>query len=328
MENRLDKYFEHYLDNYVFLELMPHYIKRERLDFMRNVPMPIAKEYLKKLAGDEGIRFQYFVEGMIAVIGIAPSFKYAPQYINFLKYVNGDISSSIVSIGIEMAKKEQLERAAIQLRAALRIDENNPDAIYNYMLVCRNLYSVSDDEDYVFDFKAEVFDLLTQLQKIRPEFAMTYYFLGFAHVNAGRYAAADAAWRKFISLSGPCDEYDEIKERLDELKIPVKIEEGYTNIIDGHWERGLAILEKYKDEPALREWWPLYYYLGVGYSRTEHYEKAIPMLLEAFEQNPSGAEILAELVIANNAVGDEVSAEKYRKKLELVRKRKRKESEE
>lgn len=38
MNNRLDKYFSEYLDQFVFLELMPEYVKRERLDFMRNVP--------------------------------------------------------------------------------------------------------------------------------------------------------------------------------------------------------------------------------------------------------------------------------------------------
>ena len=65
MIDRLDKYFKKYLDNYVFLELMPHYIKREHLDFMRNVPMPVKKEYLKELAGKDEIHFQYFIEGMI-----------------------------------------------------------------------------------------------------------------------------------------------------------------------------------------------------------------------------------------------------------------------
>ena len=44
MIDRLDKYFKKYLDNYVFLELMPHYIKREHLDFMRGVPMPVKKD--------------------------------------------------------------------------------------------------------------------------------------------------------------------------------------------------------------------------------------------------------------------------------------------
>ena len=56
MNNRLDKYFSEYLDQFVFLELMPEYVKRERLDFMRNVPMPIKKEHLKELAGEEGGR--------------------------------------------------------------------------------------------------------------------------------------------------------------------------------------------------------------------------------------------------------------------------------
>ena len=71
----------------------------------------------------------------------------------------------------------------------------------------------------------------------------------------------------------------------------------------------------------LKGWWPLYYYLGVGYNRTGRYKEAVEALREALKDNPSGAEILAELVIANNALGDEVNAEKYKKKLDLIRER-------
>ena len=68
------------------------------------------------------------------------------------------------------------------------------------------------------------------------------------------------------------------------------------------------------------QWWPLPYYLGVGYNRTGRPLEAVQMLKQALAENPSSAEIMAELVMAHNALGDEVNAEKYKKKIELVKK--------
>lgn len=320
MDNRLDKYFSEYLDNYVFLELMPEYVKRERLDFMRNVPMPIKKEYLKELTGENGVKFQYFIEGMVDLIGIDPGFRYVTQYVNFLRYVNKNMAKNLTSIAIGLAKEKKLNHAAILLRAALRIDGRDPDALYNYMLVCRNLYNEGEDDEYIADFKAEVFESLLKLKDVRPEFHMTYYYLGYAYINAGKYGDAWREWQKFMELCGPGEERSEISNRLRELEIPVKVEQGYMDVVNGRWEEGLAVLEAYKDEDTLKGWWPISYYIGVGYSRTGRHREAIEILKKALFENPSGAEIMAELVIAYNAVGDEVNAEKYRRKIEVVRK--------
>ena len=198
------------------------------------------------------------------------------------------------------------------------MEPDNVDALYNYMLVCRNLYLESDDKQFVTDFKTEVFESLIRLQELAPDLDKTYYYLGFAYLNAGKYRDAQIAWDRFLKLSGPCSERMEIRDRLKELEEPVKIEKGYELVIGGRWNEGLSILEQYKDTKHM-EWWPLPYYLGVGYSRTGRYDDAVAMLKEALKGDPSGAEIMAELVIAYNALGDEVNAEKYKKKMDLVR---------
>ncbi len=318
MNSRLDKYFVKYLDEYVFVELMPDYVKRERLDFMRGVPMPVKKQYMAGLSENRGIEFKYFTMGMVNIIGINPSFKYTPQYTNFLNFVNNNISASVTNIGINLAKSDMLDEACIVLRAALVIEPSNADALYNYMLVCRNLYNRSDDPDYTADFKMEVLESLLDLKELIPEFSMTYYFLGYAYINAGSYKEAHDTWEEFMRLSAPGKEQDEIKERLELIETPVRIEEGYKDIINGRWEEGLSILEDYRATDNM-EWWPLPYYLGVGYNRTGRHREALTMLKKALEGNPSGAEIMAELIIANNALGDEVNAEKYRRKLELLK---------
>lgn len=91
-------------------------------------------------------------------------------------------------------------------------------------------------------------------------------------------------------------------------------------VIGGNWQEGLAILEEYKST-SMMEWWPLPYYLGVGYSRVGRSSEALEMLKKALEGNPSSPEIMAELIIVNNALGDEVNAEKYKRKLEIIRSR-------
>jgi tetratricopeptide (TPR) repeat protein len=319
LNDRLDKYFAKYLEGYVFLELMPDYVKREHLDFMRHVPMPVKKEQVGGLTGDQGIEFKHFTMGMINIIGINPSFQFVPQYVNFLKYINNNIEKAMVLIGIEQAKALKLELACITLRAALVIAPDNPDALYNYMLVCRNLYLDSDSNSYITDFKTEVLESLIKLKEVVPDFDKTYYYLGFAYINAGKYSEAKTEWNKFIRLSGPCRERLEIRGRLAELEDPIRIEQGYNDVINGNWDEGLEILETYIDTDKM-DWWPLPYYLGVGYSRTGRYKEALEMLKQALQGNPSSAEIMAELVIVNNALGDEVNAEKYKRKLDILRK--------
>lgn len=319
MSKRLDKYFFTYLDEYVFLELMPEYVKREHLDFMRNVPMPVKKEQVETLVEDQGIEFKHFTLGMINIIGINPSFQFAPQYINFLNYVNKDIVKAIVLVGIEQAKKGDLERACISFRAALEIAPDDQDALFNYMLVCRNIYDGSDDIDRIKDFKEEVFEILLKLEALAPYIDMVHYYLGFAYLNAGKYSEAHLQWERFMELSKLEAERNEIEKRLNELREPVLIEQGYTEIINGNHDEGLAILEKYIDTEHMK-WWPLPYYLGMAYNRTGRFEDALAVLKKAFHGNPSSGEILAELVIANQALGDEVNTEKYRKKLDIIRK--------
>ena len=318
MNDRLDKYFAKYLDDYAFLELMPEYVKRERLDFMRRVPMPVKKKQVGTLAGNQGIEFKHFTMGMINIIGINPSFQFVPQYVNFLNFVNKDIVSAIVMVGIEQAKGMDLELACITLRAALVIDPDNVDALYNYMLTCRNLYLESDDNAYITDFKTEVFEALLRLKELAPEFAMTYYYLGFAYINSGKYQEAQQEWEQFLKLSSPGEERIEIRDLLRDIEEPVRIEHGYQCVIGGQWEEGLTILESYKNTEKM-DWWPLPYYLGVGYNRTGRPQEAVQMLRQALQGNPSSAEIMAELVLAHNALGDEVNAEKYKKKMDLLK---------
>ena len=317
MNDRLNRYFSGYAEDYAFLELMPDYVKKERLDFMRGVPLPVKSKYVIGLAGEQGIDFKYFTMGMINILGIDPDFEYASKYAMFLKYINPQIQKVIVDVGVGLAQTSHLDDACITFRAALRIDPDDLDALYNYMLVCREMYQKSDDNSYIADFKQEVLETLLHMKDVHPDFPKTYYYLGFAYLNAGQYAMCEREWREFLSRSGPCPEKSEVENRLEGMEDAVLIERAYRDVISGNWEQGLRGLENYK-ETEMMEWWPLSYYLGVGYNRLERFEEALEMLKIAVRKNPSSPEICAELVIANQGLGDEVNAEKYRRKIEIL----------
>lgn len=317
MNDRLNRYFSKYADDYVFLELMPEYVKKERLDFMRGVPLPVKRRFAIGLADQQGIDFKYFTMGMINMLGIDPAFEYTSKYVMFLKYINPSIGRIIVDVGIGLAQTGHLEDACITFRAALVIDPDDLDALYNYMLVCRDLYEKSEDNAYTADLREEVFETLLHMKEVEPDFPKTCYYLGYAYINAGRYSMAEHEWREFLQRTDPCPERTEIEARLDEMDDAIIIERAYSDVINGNWEKGIRSLEAYKGTEMMDEWWPLSYYLGVGYSRLGRYEEALEMLKIAVVKNPSSPEICAELVMVNEALGDEVNAEKYRRKLEI-----------
>ncbi len=317
MQSRLNQYFQKYSEEYMFLELMPDYIKRERIDFMRGVPIPVKKGAITDLTGQQGIEFKYFMMGMINMIGIDPSFEYTSKYVKLLQHINRSIETIIMDVGIGLGEAQHLDEACITFRAAVVMNPDNMDALYNYMLICRNMYAASDDSKYIADFKQESYETLLHMREVDPNFDKTYYYLGYAYANAGRYSMAKREWEIFLEKTRPGDEYNEIRMRLQEIKEAVRIERGYSDVMQGEWDSGLAILEEYKDTD-LMEWWPLPYYLGVAYNRMERYSEALEMLRRAVKGNPSSPEIAAELVMTHEGLGDEVNAQKYRRKMEIL----------
>ncbi len=97
----------------------------------------------------------------------------------------------------------------------------------------------------------------------------------------------------------------------------MRIEEGYNKIISGRFEEGEDILSEYKDSPY-KDWWPLWYYLGLLRWSLERPRKPWKILRAALKLSPSNQETMKELVRAYEQLGDEEMAEKYRKKINIV----------
>jgi tetratricopeptide (TPR) repeat protein len=184
---------------------------------------------------------------------------------------------------------------------------------------------------YIGNFKAESMDAFEVLTMMHPDFAMGYYFLGYAYLNMGLYLKAKLTWDDFMRLSSSADDdqsgldYDQLEDlrheisgMLLDLDEPVEIEKGCNRIMGGDFAGGKDILEKFT-EGRYENWWPLWYYLGVAESALGNTEAAIADLKRVLTLSPSNTDVMDELAVLYEAIGDQVNAEKYRNKIKVVR---------
>lgn len=184
---------------------------------------------------------------------------------------------------------------------------------------------------YIGSFKAESMDAFEVLTMMHPDFAMGYYFLGYAYLNMGLYLKAKLTWDDFIRLSSSADDdqsgldYNQLEDlrheisgMLLDLEEPVEIEKGCNRIMGGDFAGGKDILGRFK-EGRYEKWWPLWYYLGVAESALGNTDEAIADLKRVLVLTPSNTDVMDELAQLYEAVGDQVNAAKYRNKIKLIR---------
>lgn len=111
---------------------------------------------------------------------------------------------------------------------------------------------------------------------------------------------------------------EEIAERLVALEKPVEIEKGYNLVISGRYEEGIRALSPYK-EGEFASWWPLWFYLGTAYGELGETEEAIACFTEVLKYAPSNIESMEELVKLYEKTGNAEKAEKYKKKIGVVK---------
>lgn len=141
---------------------------------------------------------------------------------------------------------------------------------------------------------------------------------------------------------------EEIRMRLDSLKEPVEIEKGYNMVLSGRYAEGIEKLSEYK-EGKFADWWPLWYYLGVAYNQLSEIEarsrigsdgsetgeacegdgnivngrdfaqKAAEHFLHVLKLSPSNIETMEELVGLYRRLGDTEKADKYERKIRVVK---------
>ena len=241
----------------------------------------------------------------------------------------------LVSEGAHSADTGDLEDACLMLRAALRIEPKSREALYLYARVCKEIYEAESadgmgDEEKTGLFKAESSETFEILTMIHPDFAMGYYFLGYAYLNMGLYLKAKLTWQDFLDKSAGSELEthemdddllaslrDEISERIEELEGPVEIELGCNQIMGGDFAGGRDTLKRFT-ESRYSEWWPLWYYLGIAEASLANAEGAIEAFRKVLQLSPSNTDAMEELVHIYEATGDTVNAAKYRNKIGIV----------
>jgi len=106
----------------------------------------------------------------------------------------------------------------------------------------------------------------------------------------------------------------------------VYIEEGCNDVMAGRFEDGIKKLETFLDDDYSK-WWPLHYYLGVAYERCGRTDDAIERFKQVLKMNGSHLETMEELYAIYSSAGDEAGANKYRKKMAIIRKQLEEEAE-
>jgi tetratricopeptide (TPR) repeat protein len=317
------------MDDYIFRDLSDAFFKNTAVvELMHNVSVPFRREDLLEEAtkganeSDE-IPIQVLMENMTCVIGMDPHFRYSEVYVAFLLHTMGkNVGHTIAKSAKKYAQNGMYEDAVIRYRASLACDPFYLDAMYGYARVCRELYLVSSDPDKTGNLKAEALDYFELLTEIFPDYNSGYYYLGYMYLNMGLYVKAEIVWREYMRLSTspktPAKDKKEIRERLRQIQGPVEIEHGYNAILRGSYEEGIEMLEPFINSD-FNDWWPLYYYLGIGYMETARAEEAIASFKKVLQRNASHLESMQELADIYQAQGDKVNAEKYTKKMEIVK---------
>lgn len=321
--DKVGKYYTKYMKNFVFDEFSETFIGKEgKISFMKGVPIPLREEDLTEFKGGGGIKISILLENMAWVLGIDPKFKHRDAYILFIEAYHGKKASiNIVKVGRNAAEREEYDKALIHFRAALCLTPQDLHAMYSYAKVCRAIYLAEGsekDEEFVGTLKAESIKFFELIIDFHPRYAQSYYYLGYAYLNMGLYIKTALTWERFLALSRNNKDKKEIRKRLTQIAHPMEIENGYNAILAGRYVEGVSILEPFKDS-KFKDWWPLHYYLGVGYAGTDRQEDALESFKGVLALNGSHVETMDELVTIYRKKGDGENEKKYAEKAKLLR---------
>lgn len=326
---------------------------------MKGVPIPLQKGDLVDFAGSKGLAPDKICENMIRVMACDPHFEYVPAYRQYIRsmFSRGGMQRSLLAMCQKELNEEKYLDALLHARGALilaadavesqkagspalraageqgaadmdpqQADRDLCDAVFAYALVTRAMYQDEEggDTEYAGRSKAESLEMLEILTVDWPDFAPGHYYLGYAYGNLGLYRKAQLAWQQYLELAeaevedAPVEEIKEIRSRLEEIADPVVIEEGINDAQAARYDSAIRKLEPYLDG-KFAEWWPLHYFLGISYVDTGRLADAMMAFKAVLKLNPSHLETLDELAALYTVQGDEVNAEKYRRKAQIVR---------
>ncbi len=326
--DKLNKYLESEAKAFIFAALSPDFLDRNGLEFLDEIEIPLKPEDILEMQKG-GLDVNRLADNMSVILGVNTQFPHADAYIRFLKkYYTEQLCQVLCGKGRDALLAHSWRKACVYFRAALMLFSDSQDAMFGYASVCREWYLSLEGEDgqdeLISILKSESTAYFEYLVLEHPDFAVPYYYLGFAYLNSALYAKTQAVWKRFMDLSDDSDlaeQRKEIAERLEELGDPVKIEGGINHILAGRYEEGLKILEPYINTDY-DNWWPLHYYLAGAYRELGFEAEAIEGYKRVLQLSPSNIEAAENLADLYASAGDDEMAMKYINKADLFRKNK------
>lgn len=319
-EDRIAPYLRELLSDLLFDSFSEDYLRREGLEFMIGSPIPIKKEELPAFV-EGGIPLIRLADNMALVCGVDPRFPSVGNYMRFLaRYFDENLANVLADLGGQHLRDAAYAKSAAYFRSALVLEATDQKGLFGYACACREWYLSLDAEtsaDQIQALKDEALEFYERCSKLYPDLSAPYYFLGYAYLNLGLYTKAKLTWERFLELEPEDEERVEIQERIDQLKDPVRIEEGINLLLGSKIVEGLAILEPYI-QTEFNDWWPLHYYLASAYRALSHTDEAIEGFHKVLKLAPSHIDSTLQLAELYEQKGDSEKADKYFRKVHIL----------
>ena len=321
----LKAYLGREIEKLVFAELSEEFCAANDMGYMIGIPVPFSAEDLLGSQREGGLDVTRISDNMVMVIGADTGFRYRDEYLEFLvSFFSPDkLLQVLLSHAASAMRERRFRTACVYHRAALLLDDEDVNALFGYACCCREWYlslEGEDEEELIALLKSEANLFFEYTADADDSFAPAWYYLGYAYLNAGSYKKAELAWERFLRLSDDpeSEPVKDVKERMESLIDPVKIEEGVNLLAAGYLEQGIDVLRPYEDT-NFDNWWPLHFYLAGAYDELGMTELAIEEYERTAALSPSNTDVYDALARLYAECDRADMAEKYMNKSQLLK---------
>lgn len=308
--NTINDYFLNMTDKISFVELKENAeLNIKGYTVEKGLPLPIVTDTLlreiKKGNLKEQLNLSHIIEGMIYILGIDINFKYNSQYKDILYRFNSNIEDFILYSGLKLDEEGKHDDSAIVFRALVNINNKNINGLFNYAIQLERIakkFIESNNEEKGNDFLKESTDILESILDMDPDYALSYYKLGYHYKNYGQFQKARLMWEKYLNLDDDKERLQEIREEISLINDDAEYEEGINYISRGDYNKALnklyPLLQRHNDN------WNLFYMAGLAHKGLRDYEKAIENFIEAVNLGGEHPDLYNELGICLFGVGN------------------------
>ncbi|SCY97529.1 tetratricopeptide repeat protein [Alkaliphilus peptidifermentans] len=261
-------------------------------------------ENIKKKRPDEVLTVAAIVRGMIHTIGIDSNFKYLEEYIKFLYAFDANIEAYIMYQGVKYIDSNKPIESIIFFKALVTINPQNPKGLLNYAAAVANYGNeyLKSGHKQSKAFHKEAKEKFEELLNRGIEEPLIYYHLAYLYRYEKQFIKSRKMGEIYLNVSDEELLKDNVIVLLREIKDLALYEEGYEAILSGKPQIGVPILEELLEE--YKEWWNLYFFVGLGNRLLGNYKEAINSFEQVLELEEDQLDSLVELGLCYSSIND------------------------